>query len=78
LDLLSRVGYDHLGCLLCIVMFVFGGVAYVYICVFLVDWVRLCFGFVYIWILFRVHFYWFLCFHCWLWLFTSQRGHCEI
>jgi len=52
------VGYDHpcmsfvYSCVLLLVgfsalcIFVGGGVAYVYMSVFLVDWVRLCFAFV--------------------------------
>ena len=46
-----RISFTHSSVLLLVVLLVLcilvvGGVAYVYMCIFFVDWVRLCFGFV--------------------------------
>jgi len=67
---------------------VVGSVAYICMCGFLVDWVRLCFG-IYVFVCIYLYLVSCLCvFHCVLyfcifvllvwWLFDSQRGHCEI
>jgi len=81
---LSRLGYDHhclsfvYSCVLLLVVFlalcilVVGGVAYIYMCGFLVDRIRWCFEFVcqfvYICVLFSFLCFVLLCFCFWLWL----------